>query len=49
MQQGPLPWESSIGGTTATKKTDVADHPEVINHIGLLVNEPLGGAGLLFI
>jgi hypothetical protein len=31
------------------KKTDVADHPEVINHVGLLVNEPTGTAGLLFI
>jgi len=33
----------------ANKKTDVADHPKVINYIGLLFNEPLGGAGLLFI
>ena len=31
------------------KKTDVADHPEVISHVGLLFNEPLGRAGLLFI
>jgi hypothetical protein len=31
------------------KKTGVADHPEVINHVGLLVNEPPGMAGLLFI
>ena len=31
------------------KKTDVADHPEVIDHVGLLFNEPLGRAGLLFI
>jgi len=28
------------------KKTDVADHPQVINHVGLLVNEPPGTAGL---
>jgi hypothetical protein len=32
----------------ANKKTDATDHPEVINHIGLLVNEPPGTAVLLF-
>jgi hypothetical protein len=32
-----------------TKKADVAEHPEVFNHVGLLTNEPLGIAGLLFI
>ena len=31
------------------KKTDVAEHLEVFGHVGLLVNEPLGTAGLLFI
>jgi hypothetical protein len=31
------------------KKTDVADHPQVIDHVGLLVNEPPGTAGLLSI
>ena len=24
------------------KKTDVAQHPSVLSHVGLLVNEPLG-------
>jgi hypothetical protein len=28
--------------TTSAKKTDVADHPGVIDHVGLLVNEPSG-------
>ena len=32
-----------------TKKADVAEHPEVFDHVGLLTNEPLGIAGLLFI
>jgi hypothetical protein len=31
------------------KKADVAEHPEVFDHVGLLVNEPLGTAGLLSI
>jgi hypothetical protein len=31
------------------KKADVAKHPEVFDHVGLLVNEPPGTAGLLFI
>jgi len=26
----------------------VAEHPEVFHHVGLLVNEPPGTAGLLF-
>jgi hypothetical protein len=32
-----------------TKKADVAEHPEVSNHVGLLVNEPSSDAGVLFI
>jgi hypothetical protein len=32
-----------------TKKADVAEHPEVFHHVGLLVNEPSSYAGLLFI
>jgi hypothetical protein len=32
-----------------TKKADVAEHPEVSDHVGLLINEPLGTAELLFI
>jgi hypothetical protein len=31
------------------KKTDAANHSQVIIHVGLLVNEPTGQAGLLFI
>jgi len=27
----------------------VAEHPQVFRHVGLLINEPLGFAGLLFI
>ena len=30
------------------KKTDVFEHPEVFDHVGLLVNEPLGTSELLF-
>ncbi len=32
-----------------TKKADVAEHPQVLSHVGLLVNEPPGQAELLFI
>jgi len=31
-----------------TKKADVSEHPQVFDHVGLLVNEPLGTAELLF-
>jgi hypothetical protein len=31
------------------KKADVAEHPKVFDHVGLLINEPLGTAGLLSI
>jgi hypothetical protein len=34
---------------TENKKADVAEHPKVFNHVGLLTNEPPGTAGLLFI
>jgi hypothetical protein len=34
--------------TTETKKTDVAEHPAVFDHVGLLVNRPTGTAGLPF-
>jgi hypothetical protein len=30
------------------KKADVAKHPEVFHHVGLLVNGPPGGTGLPF-
>jgi hypothetical protein len=32
-----------------TKKADVAEHPLVFDHVGLLVNEPPGTAELLSI
>jgi hypothetical protein len=32
-----------------TKKADVAGHPSVQDHVGLLVNRPPGTAGLPFI
>jgi hypothetical protein len=33
----------------AKKKADVVEHPRVFDHVGLLVIEPPGKAGLLFI
>jgi hypothetical protein len=30
------------------KKADVAEHPKAFHHVGLLINEPPGAAGLLF-
>ena len=35
--------------SSANKKADVVGHPKVIDHVGLLVNEPPGTAELLFI
>jgi len=32
-----------------TKKAHVAEHPEVFDHVGLLVNEPTSYAGMLFV
>jgi hypothetical protein len=32
-----------------TKKADVAEHPRVFDHVGLLINELPGTAGLPFI
>jgi len=32
-----------------TKKADVAEHPKVFHHVGLLIDEPPGPAGLPFI
>jgi hypothetical protein len=36
-------------GELRPKKTDVAENPQVFDHVGLLVNEPPGSLGLLFI
>ena len=35
--------------TNSAKKADVAEHPKVFHHVGLLINEPPSRAGLLFI
>jgi hypothetical protein len=40
--QGALNWEAR------TKKADVAEHPEVFGHVGLLVNGLPGAAELPF-
>ena len=32
-----------------TKKADVVEHPKAFDHVGLLVSEPSGTAGLLSI
>jgi len=32
--------------TQAKKEADVAEHPRVLGHVGLLVNGPPGTAGL---
>jgi len=39
----------TIPNQRETKKADVAEHPKVFDHVGLLINEPLGTAGLLSI
>jgi len=36
-------------GDAETKKADVVENPEVFDHVGLLVNELPGTAGLPFI
>ena len=38
-----------IRASSGEKKADVAEHPQGFDHVGLLVNEPPGPAGLLFI
>jgi hypothetical protein len=35
--------------TNENKKADVAEHPKVLDHVGLLSNQPPGTAGLFFI
>ena len=43
------PWCLRPPGVTASeKKADVAEHPEAFDHVGLLVNELPGPAGLPF-
>jgi len=38
----------AVRATEKQKKADVAEHPLVLNHVGLLVNGPPGKAGLPF-
>jgi len=40
---------SGVHRQQETKKADVAEHPKVFHRVGLLINEPLGIAELLFI
>ena len=40
---------ATFPGHRKQKKADVAEHPEVFDHVGLLVNGPPGMAGLPFI
>jgi len=35
--------------TEGKKKADVAEHPEVFDHVGLLVNELSSDTGVLFV
>jgi len=46
-----LPKEGTIriSSRQEQKKADVAEHPKVFDHIGLLVNKPPGTTGLLSI
>ncbi len=41
--------KTSRHGAASKKNADAAEHPEVFDHVGLLVNEPPGPAGLPFI
>jgi hypothetical protein len=42
-------WSKNVPTSPRTKKADVAEHPEVFDHVGLLANAPLGMAELLSI
>jgi len=43
------PWSLQLFRSTENKKTGVSEHPEVFDHVGLLVNRPPGTAELPFI
>jgi hypothetical protein len=47
--RGPPLVVAADPATPKTKKADVAEHPEVFDHVGLLVNEPPAMGGLLSI
>jgi hypothetical protein len=42
-------WRVILLGTVLAKKADVAEHPQVFDHVGLLVNEPSSDGGVPFI
>jgi hypothetical protein len=46
---GPRSVVVAVPATPKTKKADVAEHPQVFDHVGLLANEPIGAAELLSI
>jgi hypothetical protein len=39
---------ASVPSNGKKKKADVVEHPRGFDHVGLLVDEPPGAAGLLF-
>ena len=39
---------ASVPSNGKKKKADVVEHPQGFDHVGLLVDEPPGAAGLLF-
>jgi hypothetical protein len=43
------PTSSAVCEFPRTKKADMVKHPKVLDHVGLLFNEPLGTAELLLI
>jgi hypothetical protein len=46
---GGFPWGVATIPKHRKQKTDVAEHPKVFDHVGLLTNQPPGMAGLLSI
>ena len=49
LAQNLLDYGQTFLASPRTKKADVAEHPEVFRHVGLLTTKPPGTAGLLFI
>jgi hypothetical protein len=47
-QWGFSPLLPKIVRPSKTKKADVAEHPKVFDHVGLLSNKPTGRAGVFF-
>jgi hypothetical protein len=46
---GIFPTGAKNCASIKNKKADVAEHPKVFDHVGLLFNEPPGKAGLFFV